>query len=126
MLPQFIAPYFQNQDLVVYTHNFVLDVAVEYGLVGLTILIGGFLLGLRRLFQQRMTNPVAFLLAVYILTLVLFVAVNSTIMLMILLPLFVNTRVEQTQEPVTDVAKASRPLVKTTVTTRRVSPSSSK
>ncbi|AUW37813.1 O-antigen ligase domain-containing protein [Grimontia hollisae] len=99
MLPMYIANYFQNQELAIYTHNFVLDVAIEYGLVGLAILIGGFLLGLRRLFRQRFVNPVAFLLAVYILAMVLFVAVNSTIMLMFLFPFFVNTRVVGRPEP---------------------------
>lgn len=99
MLPMYIANYFQNQELAIYTHNFALDVAIEYGLVGLAILIGGFLLGLRRLFRQRFVNPVAFLLAVYILAMVLFVAVNSTIMLMFLFPFFVNTRVVGRPEP---------------------------
>ncbi|CZF83409.1 O-Antigen ligase [Grimontia celer] len=92
MLPVYIANYFQNQELAIYTHNFALDVAIEYGLVGLSILIGGFLLGLRHLFRQRFINPVSFLLAVYILAMVLFVAVNSTIMLMFLFPFFINTR----------------------------------
>ncbi|USH02746.1 O-antigen ligase family protein [Grimontia kaedaensis] len=92
MLPVYIANYFQNQELAIYTHNFALDVAIEYGFVGLSILIGGFLLGLRHLFRQRFINPVSFLLAVYILAMVLFVAVNSTIMLMFLFPFFINTR----------------------------------
>ncbi|MCC4799488.1 capsular biosynthesis protein CpsG [Enterovibrio norvegicus] len=94
MLPEHIAPYFQNEALAIYTHNFALDVAIEYGAVGLSILIGGFLLALMRLFRARMENPVAFLLGVYILSMVLFVAVNSTIMLMFLLPLFINVRSE--------------------------------
>ncbi|EOD77836.1 Capsular polysaccharide synthesis enzyme CpsG, Lipid A core - O-antigen ligase [Grimontia indica] len=105
MLPVYIANYFQNQELAIYTHNFALDVAVEYGLVGLTILIGGFLLGLRHLFGQRFINPVAFLLAVYILAMVLFVAVNSTIMLMFLFPFFINTRTAP--EPVSEASMSS-------------------
>lgn len=90
MLPEFIAPYFQSQELINYTHNFILDVAVEYGLIGITILLGGFLLATRRLFQQRIQNPISFLLAVYILAMMLFVAVNSTVMLMFLMPFYIN------------------------------------
>ncbi|WP_028023179.1 O-antigen ligase family protein [Enterovibrio calviensis] len=101
MLPEHIIDYFQNQELAIYTHNFALDVAIEYGLVGLTILFGGFLLGMYRLFQQRYQNPISFLMAVYILAMVLFVAINSTIMLMFLLPFFVNTRVINQPTPVT-------------------------
>ncbi|MDD1792081.1 O-antigen ligase family protein [Enterovibrio sp. ZSDZ42] len=93
MLPEHIVDYFQNQELAIYTHNFALDVAIEYGLVGLTILFGGFLLSMHRLFSQRFQNPISFLMAVYILAMVLFVAINSTIMLMFLLPFFINTRV---------------------------------
>lgn len=88
----------------------MLDVGIEYGTVGLLILIGGFLLGTRRLYQQRFQNPVAFLLSVYILAMVLFVAVNSTIMLMFLLPFFVNTRVE-TLSPVPQKAAFIRTSV---------------
>ncbi|MDD1782178.1 O-antigen ligase family protein [Enterovibrio sp. ZSDZ35] len=114
MLPDYLAPFFLNPNLAIYTHNFVLDVAIEYGTVGLVILIGGFLRGARRLYRQRAQNPVAFLLAVYILAMVLFVAVNSTIMLMFLLPFFVNTRVE-TLSPVPPKAA----FIKTTVTVHR-------
>lgn len=120
MLPQYIAPYFQNQELVVYTHNFALDVAVEYGLVGLAILFGGFFLGMHRLFRQRMTNPVAFLLSVYIIALVLFVAVNSTIMLMLVLPFFINTRAAVSPEPIPDTgnAPAAKQRIKTSVSVK--------
>ncbi|WP_407331541.1 O-antigen ligase family protein [Enterovibrio sp. 27052020O] len=94
MLPEYMVDYFYNQELAIYTHNFALDVAIEYGAVGLTILIGGFVLSMRQLFRQRMQNPVAFLLAAYIFAMVLFVAFNTTIMFMFLFPFFVNTRIE--------------------------------
>ncbi|KXF80015.1 O-antigen ligase family protein [Enterovibrio coralii] len=114
MLPDYLEPLFLNPNLAIYTHNFVLDVAIEYGTVGLFILIGGFLIGARKLYRQRAQNPVAFLLSVYILAMVLFVAVNSTIMLMFLLPFFVNTRVE-TLSPVAPRAT----FIKASVTVHR-------
>ncbi|WP_394211735.1 O-antigen ligase family protein [Enterovibrio calviensis] len=115
MLPEYMANYFHNQELAIYTHNFALDVAIEYGLVGLTILIGGFVLSMRQLFHQRMLNPVAFLMAVYILAMVLFVAINSTIMLMFLFPFFVNTRAETQESPDPSINTRS---IKTTVTAK--------
>lgn len=90
MLPHFLAPYFQNIELVNYTHNFILDIAIEYGLIGVTLLLGGFLFAMKTCFKQRIQNPVSFLLAVYIFVMVFFVAVNSTIMLMFLLPFFID------------------------------------
>lgn len=98
MLPEFIAPYFHHQELVNYTHNFMLDVAIEYGLVGVSILLGGALLATKARFKQRKQNPIAFLFAVYILTMVFFVAVNSTVMLMFILPFFINIKLDTNKE----------------------------
>ena len=95
MLPQFIAPYFLNPELVNYTHNFILDIAIEYGLFGVSILLGGFLLSTKTLYKERTHNPVSFLMAVYILSMVFFVAINSTIMLLFLMPFFIDIKIQE-------------------------------
>nr|WP_241750595.1 hypothetical protein [Vibrio vulnificus] len=39
MLLSYIAPYFVgNEELIVYTHNMLLDIAVEYGIIGVALL----------------------------------------------------------------------------------------
>lgn len=42
MLPSFMVNYFNYQELAIYTHNFVLDTAIEYGLLGIALLFGGY------------------------------------------------------------------------------------
>ncbi|MCV5920100.1 O-antigen ligase family protein, partial [Escherichia coli] len=41
MLPNFMISYFNYDELAIYTHNFVLDTAIEYGLLGIGLLFGG-------------------------------------------------------------------------------------
>ncbi|EOV0101394.1 O-antigen ligase family protein [Vibrio vulnificus] len=49
MLLSYIAPYFVgNEELIVYTHNMLLDIAVEYGIIGVALLFGGVLVRLAK------------------------------------------------------------------------------
>lgn len=63
MLLSYIAPYFVgNEELIVYTHNMLLDIAVEYGIIGVALLFGGVLVRLAKAFKTRRQNSIPFLL----------------------------------------------------------------
>ncbi len=92
MLPNFMLSYFTYEELAIYTHNFVLDTAIEYGLVGITLLFGGYFLFIKFCFQNLKDNRNSLLLAVYALIMVFFVAVNTTIILILLLPVMISRK----------------------------------
>lgn len=92
MLPHFMLSYFNYDELAIYTHNFVLDTAIEYGLLGITILFGGYFLFMRDCFRSLNENRKSLLLAVYALIMVFFVAVNTTIILILLLPIMISIK----------------------------------
>lgn len=86
MLPSYMINYFTYDQLAIYTHNFILDTSIEYGVIGIALLFGGYLSfilkGLKTLDKNRSTV----LLSVYALIMVFFVAVNTTIILLLLIP----------------------------------------
>ncbi|HHF2885825.1 O-antigen ligase family protein [Vibrio diabolicus] len=90
MLPNFMISYFNYDELAIYTHNFVLDTAIEYGLLGIALLFGGYFLFIRFCFRSLNDNRKSLLLAIYALIMVLFVAVNTTIILILLLPVMIS------------------------------------
>ena len=97
MLPNFMANYFNYLELAIYTHNFVLDTAIEYGLLGIALLFGGYFLFIQFCFHSLNENRKSLLLAAYALVMVCFVAVNTTIILILLLPVMISVR--HTEEP---------------------------
>lgn len=92
MLPNFMVNYFNYQELAIYTHNFVLDTAIEYGLLGIALLFGGYFIFIRFCFHSLNENRKSLLLAAYALIMVCFVAVNTTIILILLLPVMISVR----------------------------------
>jgi O-antigen ligase len=92
MLPNFMLSYFNYDELAIYTHNFVLDTAIEYGLLGITILFGGYFFFIKFCFRSLAENRKSLLLAVYALIMVFFVAVNTTIILILLLPVMISIK----------------------------------
>lgn len=90
MLPNFMFSYFNYDELAIYTHNFVLDTAIEYGLLGIALLFGGYFLFIRFCFRSLNDNRKSLLLAIYALIMVFFVAVNTTIILILLLPVMIS------------------------------------
>ncbi|MCS0379527.1 O-antigen ligase family protein [Vibrio diabolicus] len=90
MLPNFMISYFNYDELAIYTHNFVLDTAIEYGLLGIALLFGGYFLFIRFCFRSLNDNRKSLLLAIYALIMVFFVAVNTTIILILLLPVMIS------------------------------------
>ncbi len=92
MLPNFMLSYFTYEKLAIYTHNFVLDTAIEYGLLGIALLFGGYCLFINHCFRNLEENRNSLLLAVYALIMVFFVAVNTTIILILLLPVMICTK----------------------------------
>ncbi len=92
MLPSFMVDYFNYQELAIYTHNFVLDTAVEYGLLGITLLFGGYFLFIKFCLLSLEENRNSLLLAFYALIMLFFVAVNTTIILILLLPVMISTK----------------------------------
>ncbi|HIF6196201.1 TPA: O-antigen ligase family protein [Vibrio parahaemolyticus] len=99
MLPNFMIDYFNYDELAIYTHNFVLDTAIEYGLLGIAFLFGGYFLFIKFCFRSIDDNRKCLLLAVYALIMVFFVAVNTTIILILLLPVMISRK--RTPEPQT-------------------------
>ncbi|WP_432472279.1 O-antigen ligase family protein [Amphritea sp. HPY] len=87
MLPYYMADYFSYDQLAIYTHNFMLDTAIEYGVVGVAILFGLYLVVMGQLYSQGFKT---FYLALYALITILFAAVNSVVMIMFMLPLFIG------------------------------------
>ncbi|MCR9626535.1 O-antigen ligase family protein [Vibrio antiquarius] len=96
MLPNFMISYFNYDELAIYTHNFVLDTAIEYGLLGIALLFGGYFLFIRFCFRSLNDNRKSLLLAIYALIMVFFVAVNTTIILILLLPVMISMSREST------------------------------
>lgn len=92
MLPNFMLSYFSYEELAIYTHNFVLDTAIEYGLLGILILFGGYSLFIQFSFRSLEQNSKSLLLAIYALIMVFFVAVNTTIILILLLPVMISQK----------------------------------
>ncbi len=92
MRPSFMVDYFNYEELAIYTHNFVLDTAIEYGLLGIALLFGGYFLFIKNCLKNLETNRISLLLAVYALTMLFFVAVNTTVILILLLPVMLSTR----------------------------------
>ncbi|WP_319557248.1 O-antigen ligase family protein [uncultured Vibrio sp.] len=92
MLPNFMVNYFNYPELAIYTHNFVLDTAIEYGLLGIALLFGGYFIFIRFCFHSLNENRKSLLLAAYALIMVCFVAVNTTIILILLLPVMISVR----------------------------------
>lgn len=92
MLPSFMVNYFNYQELAIYTHNFVLDTAIEYGLLGIALLFGGYFFFIKFCFYSLNENRKSLLLAAYALIMVCFVAVNTTIILILLLPVMLSIK----------------------------------
>jgi hypothetical protein len=92
MLPSFMVNYFNYQELAIYTHNFVLDTAIEYGLLGIALLFGGYFFFIKFCFFSLNENRKSLLLAAYALIMVCFVAVNTTIILILLLPVMLSIK----------------------------------
>ncbi len=108
MLPSFMLSYFTYDELAIYTHNFVLDTAIEYGLVGITLLFGGYFLFIKFCFRSLDENRKSLLLAVYALIMVFFVAVNTTIILILLLPVILSQRHESESCPISPSLAADK------------------
>lgn len=100
MLPNFMANYFNYPELAIYTHNFVLDTAIEYGLLGIALLFGGYFLFIQFCFHSLNENRKSLLLAAYALVMVCFVAVNTTIILILLLPVMISVRHTEESESI--------------------------
>ncbi len=65
MLLSYIAPYFVgNEELIVYTHNMLLDIAVEYGIIGVALLF--FWGGGARAFGKSIQNETAEFYSVFV------------------------------------------------------------
>ncbi|WP_343291785.1 O-antigen ligase family protein [Vibrio harveyi] len=90
MLPHYMINYFNYDELAIYTHNFVLDTSIEYGLLGILLLFGGYVHFMKGCFNSLEENRKSFLLATYALIMVFFVAVNTTIILILLLPVMIS------------------------------------
>ncbi|WP_117233111.1 O-antigen ligase family protein [Vibrio maerlii] len=90
MLPSYMESYFTYSELAIYSHNFLLDTSIEYGLVGIGLLG----LAYTKFFIQSASlislNRHALLLGIYALVMVFFVAVNTTVILIFLLPLVMS------------------------------------
>ncbi|WP_052481461.1 O-antigen ligase family protein [Vibrio mytili] len=92
MLPSYMINYFNYDQLAIYTHNFLLDTAIEFGLTGIALLFGGYFMFMRFCFHSLNDNRKSLLLAVYALIMVFFVAVNTTILLILLLPVMTSIK----------------------------------
>ncbi|CAE6934519.1 hypothetical protein ACOMICROBIO_FLGHMIGD_03674 [Vibrio sp. B1FLJ16] len=108
MLPSFMLSYFTYEQLAIYTHNFVLDTAIEYGLVGIALLFGGYFLFIKFCFRSLDENRKSLLLALYALIMVFFVAVNTTIILILLLPVIISQRHETESYTITPSLNADK------------------
>ncbi|MBT0321453.1 O-antigen ligase family protein, partial [Vibrio campbellii] len=78
MLPNYMINYFNYDELAIYTHNFILDTSIEYGLLGIALLFGGYFLFINFCFNTLIDNKKSLLLSIYALIMVFFVAVNTT------------------------------------------------
>lgn len=87
-LPFYMSSYFSLDELAIYTHNFLLDTAVEYGALGVAILFGSYLVTMARLYGE---GNKSFYVALYALITILFAAVNSVVMIIFMLPLFMDS-----------------------------------
>lgn len=56
MLPNYMINYFNYDELAIYTHNFILDTSIEYGLLGIALLFGGYLLFMKFCFNTLIYN----------------------------------------------------------------------
>ncbi|EDP60481.1 hypothetical protein AND4_06174 [Vibrio sp. AND4] len=92
MLPSYMIDYFNYEELAIYTHNFILDTSIEYGLLGITLLFGGYFLFMKACFKKLKKNKKSLLLSIYALSMVFFVAVNTTIILILLLPVMISKK----------------------------------
>ncbi|MFQ0976677.1 O-antigen ligase family protein [Vibrio campbellii] len=92
MLPNYMINYFNYDELAIYTHNFILDTSIEYGLLGIALLFGGYLLFMKFCFNTLIDNKKSLLLSIYALIMVFFVAVNTTIILILLLPVMISKK----------------------------------
>ncbi|NIY86771.1 O-antigen ligase family protein [Vibrio campbellii] len=92
MLPNYMINYFNYDELAIYTHNFILDTSIEYGLLGIALLFGGYFLFMKFCFNTLIDNKKSLLLSIYALIMVFFVAVNTTIILILLLPVMISKK----------------------------------
>ncbi|YCO01640.1 O-antigen ligase family protein [Vibrio sp. VNB-15] len=92
MLPNYMINYFNYDELAIYTHNFILDTSIEYGLLGIALLFGGYFLFMKFCFNTLKGNRKSLLLSIYALIMVFFVAVNTTIILILLLPVMISKK----------------------------------
>ncbi|ABU73107.1 O-antigen ligase family protein [Vibrio campbellii] len=92
MLPNYMINYFNYDELAIYTHNFILDTSIEYGLLGIALLFGGYFLFINFCFNTLIDNKKSLLLSIYALIMVFFVAVNTTIILILLLPVMISKK----------------------------------
>ncbi|GLR05606.1 ligase [Vibrio hyugaensis] len=92
MLPNYMISYFNYDELAIYTHNFILDTSIEYGLLGIILLFGGYFLFMKFCFNTLKENRKSLLLSIYGLIMVFFVAVNTTIILILLLPVMISKK----------------------------------
>ena len=92
MLPNYMINYFNYDELAIYTHNFILDTSIEYGLLGIALLFGGYFLFIKFCFNTLIDNKKSLLLSIYALIMVFFVAVNTTIILILLLPVMISKK----------------------------------
>ncbi|WP_404970580.1 O-antigen ligase family protein [Vibrio campbellii] len=92
MLPNYMINYFNYDELAIYTHNFILDTSIEYGLLGIALLFGGYFLFMKSCFNTLIDNKKSLLLSIYALIMVFFVAVNTTIILILLLPVMISKK----------------------------------
>ncbi len=92
MLPNYMINYFNYDELAIYTHNFILDTSIEYGLLGIALLFGGYFLFMKFCFNTLKDNRKSLLLSIYALIMVFFVAVNTTIILILLLPVMMSKK----------------------------------
>ena len=92
MLPNYMINYFNYDELAIYTHNFILDTSIEYGLLGIALLFGGYFLFMKFCFNTLIDNKKSLLLSIYALIMVFFVAVNTTIILILLLPIMISKK----------------------------------
>ncbi|WP_039975040.1 O-antigen ligase family protein [Vibrio jasicida] len=92
MLPHYMIHYFNYDELAIYTHNFILDTSIEYGLLGIVLLFGGYFHFMKQCFKTLKVNRKSLLLSIYALVMVFFVAVNTTIILILLLPVMISKK----------------------------------
>ncbi len=90
MLPTYMAQYFTYSELAIYSHNFLLDTSIEYGLIGIGLLALAYVKFFVQSASSISSNRQAFLLGIYALVMVFFVAVNTTVILIFLLPLVMS------------------------------------